>query len=56
MVEIEVQLAKALGWSLFEIDETDASHLMALVNHLTKGPQTAGGRMLYADDPQAAWL
>ena len=34
MVEIEVLLAKTLGWSLHDIDETDASHLLQFINHL----------------------
>jgi hypothetical protein len=51
MVEIEVLLAKSLGWSLYDIDETDASHLLEFINHLT------GGRVetrIYAD--QVSWL
>jgi len=52
MVEIEVLLAKSLGWSLCDIDETDASHLMEFINHLT-GEQAPEPRV-YAD--QVSWL
>jgi hypothetical protein len=51
MVEIEVQLAKALGWSLYDIDETDAAHLLEFINHLT-GERSAP--RVYAD--QVSWL
>jgi hypothetical protein len=51
MVEIEVQLAKSLGWSLYDIDETDASHLLEFINHLT-GEHPAP--RVYAD--QVSWL
>lgn len=36
MLEIEAQLVKALGWSLHDIDETDAFNLMAFISHLTE--------------------
>jgi len=51
MIEIEIQLAKSLGWSLFDIDETDASHLMEFINHLTGGQAP---QRVYAD--QVSWL
>jgi hypothetical protein len=51
MVEIEVQLAKAFGWSLGSIDETDASHLLEFINHLTGGQAP---QRVYAD--QVSWL
>ena len=52
MIEIEIQLAKAFGWSLYDIDETDASHLMEFINHLTGG--RAATPRVYAD--QVSWL
>jgi hypothetical protein len=51
MVEIEVLLAKSLGWSLYDIDETDAAHLLEFINHLT-GEQAP--QRIYAD--QVSWL
>lgn len=51
MVEIEVLLAQRLGWSLYDIDETDASHLLAFIGHLTG---RKAGRRMYAD--QVSWL
>jgi hypothetical protein len=51
MVEIEVLLAKSLGWSLHDIDETDAGHLLAFIGHLTG---RKAERRVYAD--QVSWL
>jgi len=51
MIEIEVQLAKAFNWSLYDIDETDAAHLLEFINHLT-GRQAPP--RIYAD--QVSWL
>jgi len=51
MIEIEIQLAKAFNWSLYDIDETDASHLMEFINHLTGGQAP---QRVYAD--QVSWL
>jgi hypothetical protein len=51
MVEIEIQLAKSLGWSLHDIDETDASHLLEFINQLS-GKKVM--RKTYID--QVNWL
>jgi hypothetical protein len=52
MVEIEIQLAKSLGWSLHDIDETDASHLLEFINQLSSGKSMS--RKTYID--QVNWL
>jgi len=54
MVEIEVLLARSLGWSLYAIDETDASHLLNFVTHLTSGKTAPAERRRYADEVD--WL
>lgn len=46
-------LARNLGWSLYDIDETDASHLLAFTSHLT-GRTGILERRAYAD--QVSWL
>jgi hypothetical protein len=51
MVQIEIQLAKSLGWSLHDIDETDASHLLEFIANLTGKSVT---RQTYID--QVQWI
>lgn len=53
MVEIEIQLAKTLGWSLHDIDETDAAHLLAFIAQLT-GVKARTEPRAYID--QVRWL
>jgi len=35
MIDLEIALAKAFGWSLWEIDETDIESLVGFVNRFT---------------------
>jgi hypothetical protein len=54
MIEIEIQLAKAFNWSLYDIDETDASHLMEFINHLTGGSDKTVVHRAYIDE--VSWI
>ena len=53
MIDLEIQLVSAFGWSLRDIDETDVESLLPFIFRLTKS-KTGGGMRVYAD--QANWL
>jgi hypothetical protein len=58
MVDLEIALAKAFGWSLWEIDETDVESLVGFINRFTdtqgKTIQASGPRKTFCD--QVDWL
>lgn len=58
MIDLEIALAKAFGWSLWEIDETDVESLVGFVNRFTdtqgKTPQASRQQKAYCD--QVDWL
>lgn len=61
MVEIEILLARTFGWSLHDIDETDAGSLMNFIQGLGKKNQSVStetapkpARRVYCD--QVDWL
>lgn len=58
MIDLEIALVKAFGWSLWEIDETDTESLVGFVNRFTdtqgKAPTGSEPKMVYCD--QVDWL
>ena len=36
MIDLEIALTRSLGWSLWEIEETDVESLLGFVNRLTE--------------------
>jgi len=47
LIELEISLIKAFGWSLWEIDNTDIESLLPLVIRL--GDDRAVSRKMYCD-------
>ena len=44
MVDLEIAMAKGLGWSLYDIDRTDVGSLIPFVLRFTKEEKAAGGK------------
>lgn len=53
LIDLEILLVKAFGWSLHDIDETDIESLMPFIRRLTQG-QTKPTKQTYCD--QVDWL
>lgn len=56
LVDLEIAMVKAFGWSLYEIDETEIESMMDFVERLT---ETAAGRTPYTPNiycDQVEWL
>jgi hypothetical protein len=47
LIELEISLIKAFGWSLWDIDNTDIESLLPLVVHF--GDSKAVARKVYCD-------
>jgi hypothetical protein len=60
LVDLEISLVKAFGWSLRDIDETDIESLLPFIFRLTAGPSEPGAsgrptkKTAYCD--QVSWL
>lgn len=58
VIDLEIAMVKAFGWSLRDVDETDIESLLPFMYRMTaSSPEMggkAGGRMVYADE--ANWL
>lgn len=59
MIDLEIALAKAFGWSLWEIDETDIESVIGFIHRFTDtdGQRIRNGstdRKKYCD--QVSWL
>lgn len=58
LIDLEIMLARAFGWSLRDIDETDVSSLLAFVRRFNETHAGAAGerppRRAYADEVD--WL
>lgn len=58
VIDLEIAMVKAFGWSLRDLDETDIESLLPFMFRLTAtSPEMGGkpaGRMVYADEVN--WL
>jgi hypothetical protein len=53
LIDLEIGLVKAFGWSLHDIDETNVGSLIPFIGRLTVREES-GSRRVYADE--AGWL
>lgn len=56
LIDLEVAMVRAFGWSLRDIDETDIGSLIPFIGRLTKtvNEKGSGSRRMYADE--VGWL
>ena len=55
MVELEISLVKAFGWSLYDIDHTDIETLIPFINQFVGSEiHPATKKKVYCD--QVSWL
>lgn len=56
LIDLEVAMVRAFGWSLRDIDETDIGSLIPFIGRLTKtvNETGSGSRKVYADE--VGWL
>jgi len=55
LIDLEISLVKAFGWSLADIDETDIESLLSFVYRLNyKKAESAKPKQVYCD--QVSWL
>jgi len=56
MIDLEITLAQAFGWSLRDIDETDIESLLPFVARIGKQKSAAGGKPETAYCDEVNWL
>lgn len=49
MIDLEIALVKAFGWSLHEIDETDIESLLPFIRRLTQDDPAEIRKKIYCD-------
>ena len=56
LIDLEIAMVRAFGWSLRDIDETDIGSLIPFIGRLTDtmGKSGSGSRRGYADE--VGWL
>ena len=56
MIDLEITLVQAFGWSLRDIDETDIESLLPFVARIGKQKSAAGGKSEEAYCDEVNWL